>query len=138
MLVSQTRPLVSSCVLRELQPKICAKQPSFATISLCNYNMAQSSADMDPAAPFRRSRYDVVATPSVIQVKPPNRLPRVKPQVLLEDGWALYFADEAGIVTPAPTHLHIHNSVDGSDVGVPIHLFGCLLKGMLELKKYYK
>jgi hypothetical protein len=90
-----------------------------------------------PRVKFPKSK-GVVCTPTVLEIRQGSSLPRSKPQILLDEGWTIYFGDEVGIPSLAPTHLHIRNTLDGS-IGVCLRadLFNCLLQAMLELKKHY-
>jgi hypothetical protein len=89
----------------------------------------------------RRSKFPkpkgVTCNPTVMEIKQGSSLPRPKPQIMLDEGWTIYFGDEVGIPSPSPTHIHIRNILDSSSgVTLKMDLFNCLLQSMLELKKH--
>src|SRR5882757_7109829 len=67
----------------------------------------------------------VTCIPTVIEIKKSSAsLPNSSPQIVLDDGWTIYFGDEVGIKSNSPTHFHIKNSLDGSmGVSLKIDLF---------------
>ena len=85
----------------------------------------------------KRKPKQIVSRPSVLHVQRATQGTLPRPQIMMEDGWSIYFGDEVGIISSNPTHIHIINLHD-SDLGVAvkIDLFDCLLESMLLLKKF--
>ena len=82
----------------------------------------------------RRSQPTTVATVLEIRSTIPRPLP--PPRVNLEDGWSVYFGDQVGIPTSNYTHLHIRNTLDGSDgISMNADMISCLIKGLLALQR---
>jgi len=80
----------------------------------------------------------IVCIPTVVEVKKQSSTNTwTAPQIILDEGWTIYFGDEIGIISSSPSHIHIRKMMDG-DVGIALKkdLFEHLLHGMLELKKH--
>jgi len=72
--------------------------------------------------------------PLIVEVRKSFAKPYPPPQVMLEQGWTLYFGNENGDIQGSG-FLNIRNQETRVGIAISEELFDCFVQGLLELKK---
>jgi len=72
--------------------------------------------------------------PLIVEVRKNFSKPYPPPQVILEQGWTLYFGNENGDIHGSG-FLNIRNQETRVGVAIAEELFDCFVQGLLELRK---
>jgi len=96
---------------------------------------AQRKKKVVGAAP-KTKKEKVTPFAMVYEVRRDFPKPPPPPQVVLEDGWTLFFGNEFGVVGTKQTHLNIRNQFDATMGGaIPAAMYNCFLEGVLRLTR---